>query len=181
MMDPLRWVNTLPNSKIKVSDKKEELDPNVWLTTLPKKEKKYSFIKYSLFLSFFLVGLIFVSLIKNETRNVQKEIDLLRSSINNLQADLHKSILEYEVLSSPENLSKLAKEHLNVVLQSYNRDQINKYNNTNNTISDLVENNEETIITASLYKTETKKNPSTNKIKISIKNKINKKKMNLRN
>ena len=178
-MDPFRWVNTLPNSKIKVDDKKQELDPNVWLTTLPtlpKKEKKHSFVKYSIFLSFFFIGLISVSLIKNETRNVQKEINFLQTSINNLQTDLHKSILEYEFLSSPENLSKLAEEHLNFVLQSYNKDQIKKYNTTNNTISGLTKNEEEKIITASLYETETKRNTGSKKIKISLKNQINKKK-----
>ena len=40
---------------------------------------------------FFIIGLIFVSLIKNETRNLQKEISNLQASIKNLNLDLHQN------------------------------------------------------------------------------------------
>ena len=87
---------------------KYQLDPNKWLNTLPRQNTNnlvsqtidrtndqkinQSIKKYSLTIILFVVGLILVSVIKNETRNLQKEISNLRASINIVEHDLHQTI-----------------------------------------------------------------------------------------
>ena len=111
--------------------------------------------------------MISVILIKNETRNIQKEINNLQTTINDLNTELQQASLEYEVLTSPENLSKLANEYLDIKLENYKKSQINKYNIDNN-------------ITAVLYKKKDKKKTNfSDEIKTSIKEKIEQKKVEL--
>ena len=92
----------------------------------------------------FVVGLVFVSAIKNATRNLQKEIYNLQASINILKSDLHQETLDYEVITSPENISKLARENLNLDLNPYKKSQIKKLNerkiSSNNTEKTKFEN-----------------------------------------
>ena len=137
-MDPNRWVNTIPFIGSKSNQEKYKLDSNRWINTLPKKDdnililsntinsnpKSSSGKKYSLTMIGFVIGLILVSVIKNETRNLQKAISNLQTSINTLKLDLHKTVLEHEVITSPENISRLAEEYLESDLAPYKKSQI---------------------------------------------------------
>ena len=139
-MDPNKWVNTIPFIGAKSNQEKYKLDSNKWVNTLPgkndntlilsnvinsnPKSKSSSAKKYSLTIIIFVVGLILVSLIKNETRNLQKEISNLQTSIKTLKLDLYQTTLEQEVITSPENISRLAKEYLEFDLASYKKSQI---------------------------------------------------------
>ena len=65
-----------------------------------------------------------VSVIKNGTRNLQKDISNLKASVNVLKFDLHQTILEHEVLASPENISRLANEYLEPDFVFYKKSQV---------------------------------------------------------
>ena len=155
--DSNRWINTLPFSNKESNQEKYKLDFNKWVNTLPRKDdntlilsnainsnsnsnsnsKSSSSKKYSLTIIGFVVGLILVSVIKNETRNLQKEISNLQVSINTLKLDLHQTILEHEVITSPENISKLAKEYLNGDLTFYKKSQIINLNSNNQSLEEI--------------------------------------------
>ena len=122
--DPNKWVNTLPNTGSKFRIEENKLDPNVWVSTLPKVNLKNPIKKYSIAMILFFVGIVFVSVIKNETRYLQKEINNLQISIDSLNFDLHQATLDYEVITSPENISKLAREYLEQDLYTYEKSQI---------------------------------------------------------
>ena len=128
MIDHNRWTGTLPVTNYRSSDKENNLDPNIWTNTIPKKKVNNSFKKFSLTLTLFVFGLILVSVIKNETRNLQREINNLQTTVNSLEADLYQTSLEYEVITSPENISLLAKKYLEYELVHYNRSQIKQLN-----------------------------------------------------
>ena len=155
---------------------KYQLDPKKWLSTLPNRNtnnlvsqttdqtNNQSIKKYSLTIILFVVGLILVSVIKNETRNLQKEISNLRASINIIEHDLHQTILDHEVITSPENISRLAKKYLEFDFVTYKKHQIKKINK------------KKKIITSS----ENAKNKGvTSKIKLKIAKKIEKKRTEL--
>ena len=141
-MDPNRWVKTVPFIGAKSNQGQYKLDSSRWVNTLPRKDdntlilsdeinsnpKSSSGKKYSLIIIVFVVGLILVSVIKNGTRNLQKDISNLKASINVLKFDLHQNILEHEVLTSPENISRLAKEYLESNLVPYKKTQIKQLN-----------------------------------------------------
>ena len=111
MMDPKRWVNTLPSTIKSESDKQNyNLNSEKWTETIPIPKKNNQTKKYSFTIILFVVGLVFVSMIKNETRNLQKEINKLKTSIVGIESDLNQAILDKEVITSPQNISKLAKE-----------------------------------------------------------------------
>ena len=118
-LDSNRWINTLPNT-----NGDNSLNPNKWINTLPKKNESNSFKKYSVITILFIVGLIFVSIVKNETRNIQKEINNLKASILDLKLEFHQTSLDHEVITSPENITLLAKEHLEINLFPYKKSQI---------------------------------------------------------
>ena len=65
-LDSNRLINTLPKT-----NGDNSLNPNKWINTLPEKNENNSFKKYSVITILFIVGLIFVSIVKNETRNIQ--------------------------------------------------------------------------------------------------------------
>ena len=113
MINEDRWVNSLPKTNIKNEDKINELDHDRWINTIPKTKSYTSVKKYSLMTVLFVSGLLFVSALKNETRNLQKEINNLEASINVIKFNLKQAILDNEVITSPENISKLAEENLN--------------------------------------------------------------------
>ena len=69
-----------------------------------------------------------MSVVKNETRNLQKKINNLETSVNVIKFNLDQAILDHEVITSPENISLLAKEYLNINLVSYKRSQIKQLN-----------------------------------------------------
>jgi len=152
-MDPSRWVNTIPFIGAKSNQEKYKLDSNKWVNTLPSKDdntlilsntinsnpKSSSGKKYSLIIIVFIVGLILVSVIKNGTRNLQKEISNLQASINTLKLDLHQTVLEHEVITSPENISRLAKEYLKSDFGFYKKSQIKQLNEKEKTLAKLEE------------------------------------------
>ena len=121
------------------------LDPNKWTDTLPGNKKhilnnKHSnsnTTKYYLMTIFFIIGLMTVSIIKNKTRNLQKEISSLRASVDIIKHDLHQSTLEHAVITSPENISILAKEYLDSSLLAYKNIQIKKLNDEKKISSSL--------------------------------------------
>ena len=139
MIDHEKWTNTL-NIRKKDIDNESNLDPNKWIETLPKPKTKNSIKKYSFTAVIFMLGLILVSVIKNETRGLQKEIFNLQTSINNIKLDLHKASLDHEVITSPENISKLAKKHLESELFIYEKSQIKSINEKNKNISKIDKN-----------------------------------------
>jgi len=144
-MDPSRWVNTIPFIGAKSNQEKYKLDSNKWVNTLPSKDdntlilsntinsnpKSSSGKKYSLIIIVFIVGLILVSVIKNGTRNLQKEINNLEASVNVIEFNLDQAILDNEVITSPDNISLLAKKYLNIDLVSYKKSQIKKLRDEN--------------------------------------------------
>ena len=181
-MDPSRWVKTIPFIGAKSNQEKYKLDFNKWVNTLPSKDdntlilsntinsnpKSSSNKKYSLTIIVFIVGLILVSVIKNGTRNLQKEISNLQASINTLKLDLHQTVLEHEVITSPENISRLAKEYLEYDFASYKKSQIKQLNGKEKTLVKL----EETKSKNTFMKK--------NKIKLQISQKIEKTKTELK-
>ena len=128
--------------------KSYKLESNKWTNTPWNEKKKIlnnkfsdsSTTKYYLMTIFFIVGLMTVSIIKNETRNLQKEIGLLQTSINIVKHDLYQSTLEHAVITSPENISILAKEYLDSSFLAYKNIQIKKLNSEKK-ISSILKNN----------------------------------------
>ena len=128
MINQDKWISSLPGKNTKLSNTTNQLDRDKWINTIPKKNTHNSFQKYSLMTILFVCGLLFVSAIKNETRNLQKVINNLETSINVIKFNLDQAILDHEVITSPENISLLAKEYLNINLVSYKRSQIKQLN-----------------------------------------------------
>ncbi len=126
--DPNKWINTI--SQIKKDDNLENynLNPDKWTDTIPKKTKKNSVVQYSISIFLFITGLVLVSAIKNESKILQKEINNLYASINTLKYNLHQASLDHEVITSPENISKMAAEYLEKNLVSYKKKQIKNLN-----------------------------------------------------
>ena len=176
-IDPNRWIGTLPTVNAKTNQEKyESNDSNKLVDASPQQNKNKSITKYSLTIILFILGLIFVSTIKNETRNLQKEINNLKASINSLELDLHWATLDYAVITSPENISRLAKEYLNTDFISYKKSQLRQLYGDTEIISKLNKKNNN-ILTARLNK---KNNYLSTKIKLVIKKKIEKKKTEIR-
>ena len=101
--------------------KANQVDCYRWVNTIPKKDTFNNVAtynnpawKYSLVVVLFVCGLLFVSAVKNKTRNLEKEINSLRASNNVTKFNLDQAILDNEVITSPENISLLAKEYLNI-------------------------------------------------------------------
>ena len=113
-----KWINSLPQQNIKIEKQISQIDPKRWENTIPKKNAFGSVIKYLLTTTLFVMGLFVVSAVKNETRSLQKEINNLQTAIDSIQLDLHQSMLDYEVLTSPENISRLAAKNLDMNLVS---------------------------------------------------------------
>ena len=86
-IDPNKWIETLPNNNLKNKTEENNLDNEKWISTIPKKDNK-TIKKYSLSLIIIVIGLISVSVIKNKTRNLQKEISNLNASIDILKKNL---------------------------------------------------------------------------------------------
>ena len=113
MINQHKWIKSLPKTNIKFNGEENQADHSRWLNTIPQKNTYNSVAwKYSLSVVLFICGLLFVSVIKNETRNLEKEIDSLRASNKVIKFNLDQAILDNEVITSPENISRLAKEYL---------------------------------------------------------------------
>ena len=134
MINQDKWINSLSVKKNKFDDKANQLDADRWLNTISKNNistqgNKYNSLKkYSLAAIFFVGGILLVSTVKNETRKLQKEVNNLQASIRIIQFNLSQAILDNEVITSPENISILAKEYLSTDLLPYKRSQIKNFN-----------------------------------------------------
>ena len=125
MINQDKWVGSLPKSNIKSNNEKnDQIDHYRWVDTIAKKNTFNAVGKYSLMIVLFVCGLLFVSAIKNETRNLEKEISDLRASNSVIRFNLEQAILDNEVITSPENISKLAREYLNGDFVFYKKSQI---------------------------------------------------------
>tara|TARA_Y100000590_G_C15703415_1_gene1007644 strand:- start:870 stop:1580 length:711 start_codon:yes stop_codon:yes gene_type:complete len=131
------WLKSISKNNSKFEEDIKQLDAERWVNTISKKKTYSSFKKYSLTTFLFICGLLLVSALKNETRNLQKEINNLEASINLVRFDLEQAILDNEVITSPENISRLAKEHLNINLATYKRSQIKKLNSDRDNLNQL--------------------------------------------
>jgi len=162
MINNEKWINSLPRKNINLNA--NTLDNEVWENTVPKK-KMFSSIKiYSTLSIVFISGLLFVSVVKNDSRNLQKEINSIEASINILKFNLNQETLDNEIFTSPGYISQLAKDHLNIGLVAYNQSQI-KYIDKDDDIFSLKEKNKIT---------------SSKKIKLKVIEKINIKKTEIK-
>ena len=139
MINKDKWIGSLPGKNTRFSNTINQLDHDKWIKTIPKKKSHNSVRKYSLMSIVFVCGLLFVSAIKNETRNLQKEINNLETSINLIKFNLDQAFLDNEVITSPENISRLAKEYLNINFVSYKKNQIKRLGDDMDIISEPVE------------------------------------------
>ena len=139
MINEDKWIGSLPGKNTRFSNTINQLDYDKWIKTIPKKRSHNSVRKYSLMSIVFVCGLLFVSAIKNETRNLQREINNLETSINLIKFNLGQAFLDNEVITSPENISRLAKEYLNINFVSYKKNQIKRLGDDMDIISEPVE------------------------------------------
>ena len=126
MINKEKWIDSLPKQNAQFDKKKDHIDDYRWLNTLPQKNTFSVLGKYSLMTVIFICGLMFVSVVKNETRNLEKEINNLTKFNDEVKYSLDQAILDHEVITSPENISKLAKEYLNTEFTYYKKSQIRK-------------------------------------------------------
>ena len=131
MINHHKWINSLPKAKKEIIESINQLDYENSINSIPKKNSYNSVKKYTLLTVIFICGLIFVSIVKNETRNLQKEINNIEASINLIKFNLDQTFLDHEIITSPENISLLAKKHLNINLVPYKRSQIKQLNDEN--------------------------------------------------
>ena len=131
MINQHKWIESLPKAKKEIIETINQLDSENSENSISKKNSDNSIKKYTLLTVIFICGLIFVSLVKNETRNLQKEINNLEVSIKLIKFNLDQTFLDHEILTSPENISLLAKKHLDIDLAPYKRSQ-NKQLNVEN-------------------------------------------------
>lgn len=127
MINNEKWINSLKTKITKSNHQDYQLDNKRWTDTISKKNIINPTKKYSLLTILFICGLLFVSVVKNETRILQKKINNLEASLNEIKFNLSQASLDNEVITSPENLSRLAKEHLDSNLKAYNRFQIIRF------------------------------------------------------
>ena len=128
MINGDKWISSIGSANTSHEAESNQIDHTKWLNTIPKK-KKYNVVrKYSLITVLFVSGLLLVSAVKNETRNLEKEINNLKASNKEIKFNLNQAILDYEVITSPENLSILAKEHLDSDFGAYKKNQIARLN-----------------------------------------------------
>ena len=153
MINQDKWIDSLPKTNIKFNEDLNQLDHYRWVNTIPKKKtynavrkypaiRKYSTArKYSFMAVLFVCGLLFVSVVKNETRNLEKVINSLRAYNNVIKFNLDQAILDNEAIISPENISRLAKEYLDTDFISYKQSQIRQLNGNKTTIAKLKKEN----------------------------------------
>ena len=173
MINQDKWIKSLPKITNKFDEEINQLDPNRWVNTISKNNTYSSMKKYLLTTILFVCGLLLVSAVKNETRNLQKEINNLKASINVIKFNLDQAIIDNEVIISPENISKLAKEHLNINLVSYKKFQIKQLNDETKNFTKINKIKKEKI------NKKKEKNLSAN-IKSKVINEIDKKKKKIR-
>ena len=173
MINQHKWISSLPKINTKFSKTINQLDYENSINHIPKKDMYNSVKKYSFMTILFVCGLLFVSIVKNETRNLQKEINNLETSINVIKFNLDQAILDHEIITSPENISLLAKEYLNIDFVSYKRSQIKQLKDENEKFTQINITKKEKINKKKIN------NLSVN-IKSQVAKKIKKKKMEIR-
>tara|TARA_B100001123_G_scaffold376780_1_gene443713 strand:- start:263 stop:736 length:474 start_codon:yes stop_codon:yes gene_type:complete len=142
MINQDKWISSLPKNNEKFDENRNKIDNSRWINTIPQKNKyKNPAWKYSFLVILFVCGCYFVSAVKNETRNLEKEIENLRASNGKIKYNLEQAILDNEVVTSPENISRLAKEHLSTNFTSYKKSQIMKLGKNEENSITLNENN----------------------------------------
>ena len=137
MMNHNKWLNTLPNGTNLDTYKNSKIDTEKWINTLPKVNSNNSMKKYSTVIILFVIGLVLVSVIKNQTRNLQKEINNLLASIAVTKHELYQATLDHQVITSPENISLLSKHHLEFELIAYEKNQIKYLNEKSDELTKL--------------------------------------------
>ena len=162
MINHDKWINSLPKAHASFNNASYQVNAEKFIDTIPEKQKYNSVKKYSFMIAFFICGFLLVSIVKNETRILQKEINNLRTSINLINFNLNEAILDNEVIKSPENISYLANKYLNEDLTFYERSQIKKINESGDEKIDKKE-----------------KKKLSNKIKINVEKRIEQKKVEL--
>ena len=85
-------------------------------------------MKNILILITLIAGLIFTSLTKNKTRLLEKELVNLKNEINILNSDLAEATLDFEYLTTPNNISFLAKNFFDESFSYYKTSQIDGLN-----------------------------------------------------
>ena len=149
MINKEKWVDSLPQEKlgygrkphIQPRVKTNQIDNYRWVNTIVKKKTVSVLGKYSFITVLFIFGLLFVSVVKNETRNLEKEINTLTALNNAIKFNLDQALLDNEVITSPENISKLAKEHLNTNFISYKKSQIKGLSEDSESVAKLTKKN----------------------------------------
>ena len=131
MINKTKWLNTLPKLNNNIEDETLQLDHEKWISTISKKQHHNSFTKYSILGVIFVFGLLLISALKNETRNLQKEINDLVDLNKDIKFNLQQAVLDNEVITSPENISQLAKEYLGDDFVHYKKSQIKDINEIN--------------------------------------------------
>ena len=140
MINQDKWINSLLQTNIKFNEETNQIDHYRWINTISKKRTynavwKYSAVrKYTLITVLFVCGLLFVSALKNVARNLEKEISNLTASVKVIKFNLDQAILDNEVITSPENISQLAKEYLDTDFISYKKSQIRQLNEDTKTV-----------------------------------------------
>ena len=168
MINDDKWINSLPNLNRKNDEDSLQIDNDKWVSTIPKKNTFNSVTKYSLMTTIFVFGLFIVSVVKNQTRNLEKEISYLKTSISSIEFNLNQAILDNEVITSPENISKLAKEYLSDDLVYYKKYQIKNLNDDNKILKNVSKKNHVKIL-----------NNLPENVKVKVTKKIKKKKAEL--
>ena len=177
MINQDKWIKSLPKINIKFNEEKNQVDHYRWVNTIPQKNTHNNVAwRYPLVVILFVCGLLFVAVVKNKTRNLEKEIYSLRASNNVIKYNLNQAILDNEVITSPENISRLAKEYLNTDFIYYKKSQIRQLYDDTAIISKLNKKNNN----LSTVKLNEKSNNLSTKIKSIITKKIEKKKTEIR-
>ena len=134
MINNDKWINSLPKTNSNQKQESLQINHDKWINTIPKKNNYNSVKRYSLTLVLLLCVLLIIPVVKNETRKLEKEISYIKASINLMEFNLKQAILDNEVITSPENISRLAKEYLDLDLSYYKKSQIMNLNGNNNKI-----------------------------------------------
>ena len=181
MINQYKWISSLPKVNTKFSKTTNQLDHEKWTSTIPKKDTYNSVKKYSFMTILFVCGLLFVSIVKNETRNLQKEINNLETSINLIKFNLDQTFLDHEIITSPENISLLAKKHLNIDLVPYKRSQIKQLNAENEKFTKINKTEKEKTKIQKFKKLYSRPKSIPNEIKTHIAKRIEEKKVEIVN
>ena len=177
MINKDKWLDSISKTIIKFNKEENQVDHYRWVNTIPQKNTHNNVAwRYPLVVILFVCGLLFVAVVKNKTRNLEKEINSLRASNNVIKYNLNQAILDNEVITSPENISRLAKEYLNTDFISYKKSQIRQLYDDTAIISKLNKKNNN----LSTVKLNEKSNNLSTKIKSVITKKIEKKKTEIR-